>query len=168
MTIATWLLWHSSSYTIETQLGQNLDATFNDQFGRVLVSKNGDSKRDSAFFTLLEGDGDEAVTVISTYAAIILANPLVLTLIATVVSEIARRQGWKCYNVDVNCLERNKLFCQIYNKSRLSGDENCLEDAKDFVLVATSEETGKKMRISVENRNEIHLVPKMQADDYVV
>ena len=165
-TMATWLRWHTSGITYD-DLGLILDGTFNEEFGRVRASEGGDGKQDPAFVRPLEGD-EEDVTVISTYSAIILTSILALALLGAVISETARRKGWKCYGVDITCPERNRLFCQIYNKSRSSSDEDCLEDAKDLILVATSDRSGKKMRISVENRNEIHLLQKIQADDHAV
>ena len=108
------------------------------------------------------------MTVVATYSALILASLLVLALLAIVICEIARRQRWKYYGVDITYLARNKLFCQIYNRSGLSSDEDCIEDAKDLVLVATSDKTGNTMRITVENRNEIHLLEKMQVNEHVV
>ena len=46
-TIATWLLWRSSGDITGGQLGQNLDATFNEQFGEVRILESvKDSKED--------------------------------------------------------------------------------------------------------------------------
>ena len=166
-TIATWLHWHIAVDAVNNKLGLVLDATFNEKFSGVLISDNRESERGSAFVTLLEGD-EEDVTLVSIYSAIILVSLLVLALIAIIISETTRRKKWKCYGVDITCFERNKLFCQIYNKSRLTNDESCLENAKDLILVASSDESGKKLKISVENRNEVHLLQKVPADDCAV
>ena len=126
-TVAAWLLWNQ----ISSELGEDLYATFTEEFAKVLIPNASKTKRDSAFVVFLEGEKED-VTVVSTYSAIILTVLLALAFLAVVISEIVRRKRWKFYGVDITHLARNKLFCQLYNKSRLNNDEDCLEDARDL------------------------------------
>ena len=68
------------------------------------MSGDDKSQRNLALVAHLEGDED--VTVVSTYSWIILASLLALALLSIAISEIARRKKWKYCVVDIIYLEK--------------------------------------------------------------
>ena len=164
--VATWLYWIRRY----EDLGTTLDISFHNRYGRILMrDKLSDGKRGRGLRVVSSSDGlgSEAATEVSAYSVIILAILVGAALLSAVTSRIAGRKPWRWHGIDVTSFERNRLLQKIYDDVTMENDGNCMEDAKDLIVVITDDGSCKAVKRSIEEKEESKL-RKTESSDHGV